>query len=266
MHQVRDNLLRKARQGKALAELDITDMHAHVGRFAFNIPAVNGESILGAMDRTGVSRTLVAAMPRMSLDDARRGNDEVLAAIQVCPDRLLGYCYLWPAAAQCVQAEMTRCIAAGCIGAKLHNMNGVSYAHPAYRPALAIASERRMPVLCHSWGQREEFDEFRRIIERHPGCTLLLAHAGACNLDGYIRFAREHDHVYLELAGTAAPRGAIEALVQGAGAERIVWGSDVCFINQAQQLGRVIGAPLTHEQTSLVLSQNAHRILSRIRQ
>jgi predicted TIM-barrel fold metal-dependent hydrolase len=46
------------------------------------------------------------------------------------------------------------------------------------------------------------------------------------------------------------------------GAERIIWGSDITFLNQAHQLGRVIGADLSEEEKRLILGGNARRILA----
>lgn len=48
-------------------------------------------------------------------------------------------------------------------------------------------------------------------------------------------------------------------------ADRIIWGSDVCFLNQAQQIGWVMGARIPENDKRKILSANALHVLSRIR-
>ncbi len=92
-----------------------------------------------------------------------------------------------------------------------------------------------------------------------------MAHSGAgLNEKGYIELACEHENIYLELAMSGSTPGLVDRLVAGAGAEKIVWGSDTYFINMAQQVGKVLGARLSEEQKRIVLSENAKRILGRV--
>ncbi|MBN2307388.1 MAG: amidohydrolase family protein, partial [Candidatus Hydrogenedentes bacterium] len=170
-----------------------------------------------------------------------------------------------PSSADDVRADVEAGLAAGATGLKLHNVNGVPYSSPAYEPAFALANERRMPILFHSWGQEAEFEQFREIARRYPDTALLLAHTGSKEEEEYVRVARDCDNVYLELALSACPRGLVKRLVDNAGAGKVVWGSDVCFINQAQQLGKVLGARIPDDDKERILSGNARRILSRVR-
>ena len=256
-------LLEQVRQGKPITGIEIIDIHAHLGRWGFSVPDVTPGGIVESMDRIGIAKTVVAPMPRISAEDASRGNREVFDAMRAYPGRLLGYVHFWPSSAEEVGAEMERCVEAGCTGVKLHNVNGFPYTHPAYAPALAVASERRMPVLVHTWAQEADFNQCREIAERYPGVSLLLAHSGSDNVEGYVRIARECDNVYLELAMSLSPRGLVQRLVEEAGVDKVVWGSDVCFLNQAQQLGKVVGADLSEQDKVKVLSTNAQRILAR---
>jgi uncharacterized protein len=257
-------LLDLGRRGEPITSIEVMDMHAHVGRYGFAIPETSAQSIVGVMERTGVAKTFIAAMPRMSEEDTVQGNQVVRESIRAFPDKLLAYVYLWPSSAAFVRREVEECFDEGFSGLKLHNANGVSYTAPAYEPAYALADERRMPVLFHTWGQEGSFREIREISQRFPGLSILLAHAGAANEEGYIQIAKDCENIYLELAGSAAPRGVIQRFVEEAGAGKVIWGSDICFINQAQQLGKVLGAHITEEARIAILSGNALAILGRI--
>ncbi len=258
------HLLDQGRRGEPITSIKVMDMHAHVGRYGFAIPETSAQSIVGVMERTGVAKTFIAAMPRMSEEDTVQGNRLVLESIRAFPDKLLGYVYLWPSSAGFVRHEVEACFAEGFSGLKLHNSNGVSYTASAYEPAYALADERRMPVLFHTWGQEGTFREIRELSQRYPNLSILLAHAGAANEAGYIQIAKDCENVYLELAGSAAPRGIIQRFVEEVGAGKVVWGSDICFINQAQQLGKVLGAHIAEAARTSILSENALAILNRI--
>ncbi len=257
-------LLQRGRGGESLADMDIIDMHGHLGRYHFAIPDLTPAALVATMDRIGVRAVLCSHTTCMQ-GDVRRGNDEVLAACRAHPGRIMGYVALWPTDARQVQAEARRCLDGGFVGVKLHNINGFPYTDSAYEPALALADERRMPVLLHTWGKDEEFDQVRRLAEKFPETSILLAHAGAAKPAEYARAARECHNVYLDTCFSKAPRGLVAQLVEEAGAEKVLWGSDAIFLNMAQQIGKVLGAKISEADKTKLLSRNARRLLERIR-
>ncbi len=258
-------LLRAARAGERPVGLEIIDMHAHLGVTNFTIPDLSPASIVASMDRLGVAQAVISHMACMSAD-AERGNREVQAALEAYPGRLLGYMSVWPFSGAWVEQEAEYWLAQrGFVGIKLHNSTGFPYTHEAYAPLYAVAQERRLPVLLHTWGGEQEFAQVRALAERYPEAVFLLAHSGSNSEAGYLQIARDCPHVFLDTTLSTARRGLIERLVEGAGAEKVVWGSDVYFLNQAQQLGKVLGAKLTGEKAALVLRGNARVILGRIR-
>jgi len=258
-------LLADARAGRPLAGLEIIDMHGHLGRIGFALPDLACGTLVREMDRIGVRSILVSHMYCMHRDTAD-GNREILRAMRECPGRIQGYLSLWPNSAEAVQSEAAWCLAQGFTGIKLHNCNGFPYTYDAYAPAFEIANARRLPMLFHTWGGEEELAGLRALAARYPEASLLLAHAGTSNEAGYIAVAREFPHVYAELAFSRAPRGLVERLVAGAGADKVVWGSDAYFYSMAAQVGKVIGARIGEDEMRQVLSGNARRILGRIRE
>ena len=257
-------ILDRVRAGIPLTDIGIVDMHCHVGRYSFAIPDLTAEGFVRAMDRTGV-RVMVASHLQCIGGDFSWGNRELLSIAREAPGRILGYMSLWPTSAAEVERETRACFAhPEFVGIKLHNANGFSYDDDALRPAYEAAAARRMPVLYHTWGQAKEFDEIRAVSARYPELSLLLGHAGAGNEAAYFPMVRDCPNVYLELAMSAAPRGLVKRLIDGAGVERVVWGSDVNFINLAHQIGKVAGADLSEPDKSAILAINGQRILDRV--
>ena len=256
-------LLDRARAAEPLG-IDIIDMHGHLGRLAFAIPDLSPEGLVASMDRLGI-RTIVCSHMRCMSRDVEYGNAEVLRAVRACPGRILGYVSVYPSDPDSVRRGVEKWLAAGLTGLKMHNINGFPYTDPAYAPALAIADERRLPVLLHTWGQDDEFEQVRALSERHPGAALLLAHSGATNEDRYIAIVGQCPNVHLELCGSASAWGQVARFVAAVGADKLVWGSDAYFISNAQQLGKVVGADIPDETKVQILSANALRILDRIR-
>ncbi len=258
-------LLEAARNGETVQRLRIIDMHGHLGVYAFAIPDIGPASLVAAMDRVGIASVVVSHMQCMG-SDVERGNADVCAAMRAFPGRILGYCSLWAGAgALRVGREAEKCLAAGFTGLKIHNANGFPYTDPSYNPAYALADHHRLPMLFHTWGDEREFAQIKELAMRYPNATFLLAHGGCTNEAGYAEMVRLCSNVYLDLAYSAAPAGLVERLVENVGAGRIIWGSDVYFFNQAQQIGKVMGARIPEEDKRKILSTNALNVLSRIR-
>ena len=254
-------LLAQARQGEAL-DAEIIDSHGHVGRYAFAIPDVSPRSMVESMDRLGI-RTILCSSMRAASQDVESGNAEVLEAMQAHRGRILGYVAVYPFDQQQVRRSVERWLEAGFIGLKFHNQNGFAYDEPAYEPAYAIANERSLPLLFHTWGAESGLGEIGAIADRHPQASFLLAHSGVSDEEVYVELARRHANVYLELCVSRSPRGLVARLVEAVGAEKVIWGSDCCFLNIAQQLGKAIGADVPDQTKRLILGENIKRILDK---
>ena len=257
-------LFDRVRQGDVLSDLNICDVHCHIGRYNFGIPDTSVASMVATMDRIGIARLITSHMRCMS-GDVAWGNDQVAEAMRANRGRILGYLSFWPSGADAVRGELARHAGSGFVGIKLHNSNGFPYTHPAYEPAYAFANERQMPALFHTWGGDAEFAELRTVSSRYPDMSILLAHSGCTNEPGYVQMASECPNVYLDLAFSRSFRGLVARLVGAVGADRVVWGSDGYFFDQAQQLGKVAGADISESDKLKIISGNAARLLARVR-
>lgn len=259
------SLLEQGRHGTPITDIEVIDMHAHIG-VRYGVPGDTGPAALvAAMHRTGVAKTIISSSAPVSAANAEQDNADVLEGVRAFPDRLLGYYRPWPTTEAVTQDEAARRIEAGFIGVKLHDSTGVPYSHVSYDAYLVVAHEQCRPVLFHSWGQDIQLSAIRTIARRYPDARLLAAHAGGRNEGDYIALAHDCENVYLDLTLSFSPRGLVERFVNALGAHRIVWGSDTALFSQAQQLGKVLGARISEDDKIAILSTNARGILDRVR-
>lgn len=257
------SLLDRGRNGETLDDVTIIDVHGHLGIISFDIPDISVESAIRVMDRLGVDKTIHSSMACMTAD-TERGNEKLFEAIQAYPDRILGYASFWPETAESVKTSAERWIEKGFVGFKMHNSNGFKYDDERYGLAYAIANERKLPVLFHTWGNSSsEIDRICELAQKYPDAALLLAHSGAEDEAPNVSAAREHENIYLDLAMSKSRYGRIERFVEQVGVEKVLFGSDVYFLNQAQQLGRVLGAQISDDDKKKILGGNAAAILAR---
>src|SRR5262252_5745636 len=71
-------------------------------------------------------------------------------------------------------------------------------------------------------------------------------------LPQYYTVCRAHPNVYLDLCGSTMWRGLLEQMVAGAGVDRVLFGSDIPFVDPRGQLGRVAFAHLPDDALRLV--------------
>jgi predicted TIM-barrel fold metal-dependent hydrolase len=72
--------------------------------------------------------------------------------------------------------------------------------------------------------------------------------------------ATQYDNLFLDLAASASHCGALERMVEIAGVEKVVYGSDFPLLDLSYQMGRVLHARLTREQKRAVFCGNARRL------
>jgi predicted TIM-barrel fold metal-dependent hydrolase len=101
------------------------------------------------------------------------------------------------------------------------------------------------------------------IAPRYPNANFVSGHSG--NIPEpraeAIAAAQAHPNVYLETCSTFRTPGVIEQLVDEAGADRVLFGSDVPLMDPRPQIGKIITARISDEAKRQILGGNARRLL-----
>ena len=76
-----------------------------------------------------------------------------------------------------------------------------------------------------------------------------------------VEAAKKVSNIYLETATSWGGNGAIEFLVNGAGQDRVLFGSDMPLMDARYQIGRIATSGISDDAKSAVLGGNAVRLL-----
>jgi len=192
-----DGLYRDGRD--VLGDTEWFDAHTHIGQNDPDGRKATAEEIIGGLDQAGHQRALVFAMHEP--DGYAPANDAVLAATAASGGRLVPLARVSPHHEDAV-AEAKRCLDAGARGFKLHpRSDEFALPHPAVDEIVALADERRMPVLFHAGRGIPHLGEaVVDLARRYPGARLILAHAGISDLGWIAGDAAELPNLFFDTA------------------------------------------------------------------
>ena len=244
----------------------VIDAHAHIGAWERTItPVRTPDAILRSMDRCGVHKIVMSSFSAIH-GEMQEGNRETAEALRHSPDRLYGYAAIAPRAECMVVDELNRCFrdSTGFIGLKLHcGLHETPLQDPAYGPALAFAHCQHLPVLVHGEGT----DDWTAVARDYPDAAFIIAHG--CMWNGWEPIGKARytvaamvENVFVDVAGSAAHRGAMRALVDLVGVDKVLFGSDFPMFDLAFELGRVTGSTLSVPEKEAICGGNAARLFT----
>ncbi len=245
----------------------VVDMHSHVGRQTHYGMHDAPEPYVRIMDAAGVD---VAPVSCIFFDTARQCNDAVANFVALNPDRFFGVAHVTPRYPDEAMAELQRVF-------KLPEFKmlklypdylGKPIDDPSYFPIFEWCDEHRIVVKSHS-SYTSEADNltsplrFIGLAEKYPNIRWVLGHSGN-SMAGQIQAveaAQSSRHIWLETCTSHGEHGTIEFLVDGAGADRVLYGSDMPLMDARPQIGRIATADMDDESKRRVLGLNAVDLL-----
>src|SRR5438046_2699189 len=161
---------------------EIFDSHVHLGQ---DIDGFSGsyEDLMAINERYGISRAFMFCLDEPDRHPAfRAANDRTLAFAERSGGRLIPFVRLDLNESPIEEAR--RCLDAGARGIKLHpRAQKFDASDDRLAPVFELAAERRVPVLIHGGrGLPPIAAGLRKLVERYPEATLIIAHAGIADL------------------------------------------------------------------------------------
>src|SRR3954453_9303816 len=201
--------------------LELYDAHTHIGQ---NDPDGFKQTPAELMDVMGRARARAVVFPMHEPDGYPVANDAAIAAAAGSGGRLAAFCRIDPRADPA--GEAARCLDAGAVGVKFHpRAERFTLAEPGVRAVVAVAHERRVPVLFHAGrGIPALGEDTVRLSGEFTGARLILAHAAISDLAWLWRVLPDHPNVFIDTAWwNPADLIALFALVAPS---QILWASD----------------------------------------
>jgi len=251
------SLMERVRAGERLDDLLVIDAHAHMGRwFNFHVPDGDAAGMIRTMDRIGIKACVSSGHAGIG-PDFILGNDDVARGAQAFPGRIFGYIAVNPNyPAQEMREELERRWTTGCfVGIKFHaDMHKYPSDGARYAPAWEFAHEHDLPLLSH-----DSVGHLAGPAERYTGAKVLIAHAISSldMLEAAAELASRRPNVYLDICGSPLVFGALEMAVEKVGAGRVLFGTDLPFIDPRPQVGRVAFAKIAETDKLRILGENA---------
>ncbi len=243
----------------------IIDIHTHLP----NQDGIPMEAVLTEARRLGIAKLInLGTWPLgCTQEQLVSANDRTMELVRDYPDFVIGFCFLNPNhGKRFLLKEISRCVEKGNLrGIKLEVERNAR--DKRLDPILEACVELDVPLLHHAWYKTvgKALDEsspadIADLAARHPKATLIMAHLTACGLRGVLDI-RPYPNVYIDTSGSQPFSGIVEYAVKTLGAERILFGSDICGRDFSCQLGRVLEAKISDRDRNLILGLNAERLL-----
>jgi predicted TIM-barrel fold metal-dependent hydrolase len=241
--------------------VELFDAHTHLGQ---NDPDGMSQTLEQLLDTLGAAHARGAfVFPMHEPNGYRAANDMVIEAARTSAGLLTPFCRVSPEAGD-APAEAERALAAGAKGIKLHpRAEQFTLDHPAMRSLVAIAHERRLPILIHAGRGIPALGAHAvQLAGEFPDARLILAHAGVCDLSWLWRVAADHPNLLFDTAWwMPADLQALFALVPPG---QILFASDAPYGQTAMsavfQLRCALQVGLSIEQIGSIASGQSLRI------
>jgi hypothetical protein len=248
--------------------MKVIDCHCHLGRyFNFNVPGHSPEDMIKAMDNSGIDISCIS--PHMSLtSDNVRGNRFMLDTVTRYPDRFVGFITYnphYPEEMKILVPELFMNPGVG--GVKIHQgTHKTTIKNPSYRFIYEFASEHRLPVLIHSW-DLQTIMNIEEISAEYPEIKFITGHFGAipANMEYAARVVRSRNNVFGDTTVSMMYEKNIEWLVEIAGEDKILFGTDTPFYDPRPNIGRILSADISEAAKEKILGRTMEAILGNVK-
>jgi predicted TIM-barrel fold metal-dependent hydrolase len=219
--------------------LELFDAHTHIGG---NDPDGMKQTPAELIEVMTAADARAVVFPMHEPDGYAGPNDVAIEAAAASDGRLVSFCRLDPRDSPA--AEARRCLDAGAVGIKLHpRAEQFGMDEPGVREIVAIAHERRVPILIHAGRGIPALGQITvRLSAEFPDARFILAHAAISDLAWLWHVLPEHPNIFIDTAWwNPADHIALFSLVAPS---QIVWASDSPY-------GLPVLAAWTHARAAL---------------
>jgi len=242
--------------------MKIIDAHCHIGRGCGY--SLSAEELLRQMDANAVQSAVIVPVDRCIAVDNVEGNNEVLAAAQANPDRLIPFATVNPWYGDRAISELNRAFAEGAAGLKLHPvLQGFSISDEIVYPVVEAAIEHRKPIYFHT-GTPVSCTPFQlsELAMRFPKGRFIMGHVAYADYWNDVAAAVKCvPNITIETSLHLA--SFIKSLCDDLGAEKLIYGSDAPKTSMSFEIEKITRYVKSDADLDMIFHANISRLLGR---
>ena len=248
--------------------MNIIDCHCHLGRyFNFNVPGHSPEDMVKSMDNIGVEKSCISSHMSLS-SDIKKGNHFMMETVIKYPKRFVGFFTYNPHFPDLMESELPIYFKTpGIKGVKIHQgTHKTTLKNPAYRNIYAFADKYNIPIMIHTWSM-ETIKNIEEISAEYTNAVFIMGHFGA--IPDHMKYAanvvKSRNNVYGDTTVSMMYEKNVEWLVDIAGENKVLYGTDMPFIDPRVCLGRVLYSDLSEPIKEKILGITMKNILGNVK-
>ena len=232
----------------------IIDLHTHMGNiYCMHYPVSTADDMIACMDRAGIALSISA--PNEDLFTMPQTYKMIEDAMSRYPGRILGYFSVNPQSSidgSTIENAFSRFPYAGL--KFLPDYHETPLDDAEFEDALHYADRHNMLVLSHTWGTGHcnTINQITNVLDRYPNIRFLMGHSVQGQVDLAIELAASYPNAYLDLCDTGRLNGVIEKMVNKAGPEKVVYGTDWPWLSPDYLIGAVCYARIEAEVKRMI--------------
>ena len=254
-------------QGKPIG-VPVIDAHTHIMEDymgGWYQSYTSNEDVIALMDRLGIN-CIVTAPHSITSGWMDFTNEAAANAAKEYPGRIYGYISICPhEGIEAVKDTIKKYSKdKAFIGLKFLSGYHGSLTETEYEYALDFAAEVGCPVLCHIWDNNPNMLEVERTVKTRPGLRLMMAHQGGGSAGRTLEYSalmQNYPNLFMEICGSLNNQYSMEEMVELAGEDRVIYGSDLINLDPRFDFGRVVLSTLSEDVKKKILSENFLKII-----
>ncbi|MGD8780962.1 MAG: amidohydrolase family protein [Ignavibacteria bacterium] len=248
-------------------EFEIIDIHAHLGRyFQFPIRQNKTKEIVDTARSYGIKKMCVSHTFTF-LYDSIEGNLLTLNAVKKYPDLFLFGGLLDPRwDEKKIEKEFFNVDPEVSMWNEMHPaLQEYPISGEGYKIILDLVRKNPKPVLFHT-DQNDRYSkpgQMEELMKLYPEIPFIIGHSG--NVIGGFEIAvdiiKKYDNAFLDSTFSRNYLGIMKWMIQKVGAEKILFGTDMPFLNGAAEIGKMYEPGISDNERQKIFHDNAAKLL-----
>ncbi|MFH1905480.1 MAG: amidohydrolase family protein [bacterium] len=238
----------------------IIDAHGHIGKFPpWPLARSEAEDIVDMLKEEKIDY-VIASSAKSICYDCKEGNNEILLAAKKHKEILPLAC-VNPWYKKEAISELKSFTNKPYVGVKLHpSRHYYPICGSLAEPVLAMCEEMNIPILTHSAESDSTCNSntLKKVLKKHRNLVLIAGHAGFSSFE-MAELASKYKNFYLEIS-VNYEAGKLEHIIELAGADKILFGSDIPLHHPSVILQRLRKAKRSDNDEGKILYKNAERV------